>query len=114
MSVPVAAALLAGTGTCPGLGTPARVAPVYTVGHVLAGLARDPEAWTDRTFLLRGTGGTILASTDDGTSWSSRTSGTNDNLWGVGVACPGTSACFAVGSAGTDSARPSATKHGAD
>jgi hypothetical protein len=64
MFVYLAVALLVGGGMC--LGLPftsvsldlpvlAGGAPVYTVGQVEAGLARDPEAWTDRTFLLRGT-----------------------------------------------------------
>ena len=64
MFVSIAAALLVSGGMCLGLpfgavsldlAVPAGGAPVSTVGQVEAGLSRNPEAWKDRTFLLRGT-----------------------------------------------------------
>ncbi len=47
------AGLLAGAGMH--LGLPATSGPVYTIAQVEIGLFQNAPAWTDRTFLLRGT-----------------------------------------------------------
>jgi photosystem II stability/assembly factor-like uncharacterized protein len=46
-----------------------------------------------------GESGTIVSTTDGGTTWRSQTSGTTNYLYGL--ACPSSSTCFAVGSRGT-------------
>jgi hypothetical protein len=55
---------------------------------------------------VTGRGGVILSTLDGGASWSLQSSGTTNDL--IGVDCPGSAVCFAVGYAGTILALPPA------
>ena len=53
---------------------------------------------TTKSYVSVGDSGTILTSSDDGTSWNSMTSGTTNLLWGVNY---GNSTFMTVGNSGT-------------
>ena len=71
---------------------------IISVACFCCGPASGGNVRETNDYLLR-SGGTIVATTNGGTSWSSRQSGTSAILYGI--ACPSSATCAAVGDEGT-------------
>jgi photosystem II stability/assembly factor-like uncharacterized protein len=76
-------------------GTPSPPAPMKTLREVSCPTATNCFAVSGQYIYVAPVGGTILATTDGGSTWNPQSSGTNNYL--SGVSCPTATTCFAVG-----------------
>src|SRR5436853_4065299 len=97
--------IVAVTGVLPLVGSLVHITPVFAAGNWTSQTSGTTQALngvscpTSSTCFAVGANGTIVATTNGGTTWTSQSSNFTQAL--NGISCPSTSACFAVGASGT-------------
>jgi hypothetical protein len=80
-------------------------------GGIVRGLGQVTLGGGGTRYIAVGDGGTIRTSDDDGATWSSRTSGTSNNLYGVAGATGENDVVFAVGNGVSSATSSTANIH---